>query len=121
MLQRNPQIDLLVEQKLSQGSPKVQIISHILRRKPSQNKDQEFEPTDIFANSLLHPFIVKDLAAKPYGREDVDSVDDICLGWVWLVAWENYQSNWELWQLPTHINLIWHCTTFKTTQLLRFT
>ena len=50
MLQHKPQIDSLIEQKLSQGSQKVLFSAHLQLRKPSQNEDQEDELIEIYAN-----------------------------------------------------------------------
>ena len=55
MRQLKPQIDSLIEQKLSQGSQKVQFSSHLQLRKRSQNEDQEDELIKIYANSLMTP------------------------------------------------------------------
>ena len=41
MLQQKPQIDSLIEQKLSQGSQKVHFSARLQLRKPSQNEEQE--------------------------------------------------------------------------------
>ena len=55
MRQHKPQIDSLIEQKLSQVSQKVQFSSHLQLRKRSQNEDQEDELIKIYANSLMTP------------------------------------------------------------------
>ena len=66
MLQHKPQIDSLIEQKLSQGSQKVQISAHLQLRKPSQNEDQEDELFEIYANSLLLPVCSQGLSSETF-------------------------------------------------------
>ena len=66
MLQHKPQIDSLIEQKLSQGSQKVQFSAHLQLRKPSQNEDQEDELIEIYANSLMTPVYSQGLSSETF-------------------------------------------------------
>ena len=66
MLQHKPQIDSLIEQKLSQGSQKVQFSAHLQLRKPSQNEDQEDELIKIYANSLMTPVYSQGLCSETF-------------------------------------------------------
>ena len=66
MLQHKPQIDSLIEQKLSQGSQKVQFSAHLQLRKPSQNEDQEDELIEIYANLLMTPVYSQGLSSETF-------------------------------------------------------
>ena len=66
MLQHKPQIDSLIEQKLSQGSQKVQFSAHLQLRKPSQNEDQEDELIEIYAKSLMTPVYSQGLSSETF-------------------------------------------------------
>ena len=66
MLQHKPQIDSLIEQKLSQVSQKVQISAHLQLRKPSQNEDQEVELFEIFANLLMTPVYSQGISSETF-------------------------------------------------------
>ena len=65
-LQQKPQVDSLVEQKLSQGSQKVQYSAHLQLRKRSQNDDQEDELNEIHANSLMTPVYSQGLSNETF-------------------------------------------------------
>ena len=66
MLQHKPQIDSLIEQKLSQGSQKVQFSAHPQLRKPSQNEDQEDGLIEIIANLLMTPVYSQGLISETF-------------------------------------------------------
>ena len=66
MLQHKPQVDSLIEQKLPQGSQKVQFSAHLQLRKPSQNEDQEDELIEIYATSLLTPVYSQGLSSETF-------------------------------------------------------
>ena len=59
-------MDSLIEQKLSQGSQKVQFSAHLQFRKPSQNEDQEDQHIEIYAKSVMTPVYSQGLSSKTF-------------------------------------------------------